>query len=156
MESTHERKTNAGAGVKTTRVSTSVSFAGLKKIVTDIDVPTLAAGSWVLHFYPDRFLLGKGGQFTEHHYEELRGSTSVTRFVETGTLPSDAIVVDHTWTYVNVRGGPDRRYKDNRKLPIALYGELTLAVDDVKLVWMVSNADVPKRLHKALRRAGAK
>ncbi|MFC0863819.1 hypothetical protein ACFHYQ_16060 [Sphaerimonospora cavernae] len=156
VESTYERKTNAGAGVKSTRVAASVSFAGLSKIVTDVEVPTLAAGPWVLHFYPDRFLLGNNGRFTEHRYEELRGSTSVTRFVETGTLPSDAVVVDYTWTYVNVRGGPDRRYKDNRKLPIALYGELTLVVDDVQLNWMVSNADVPKRLRKALRRAGAK
>ncbi|MER6831482.1 hypothetical protein ABT352_36210 [Streptosporangium sp. NPDC000563] len=156
VESGYERKTNAGAGVKTTRVSASVSFSGLSKIVTDVEVPTLAAGPWMLHFYPDRFLIGNSGRFTEHRYEELRASADVTRFVESSTLPSDAVVVDHTWTYVNVRGGPDRRYKDNRKLPIALYGELTLYTGDVKLHWMVSHADVPKRLRKVLRKIGVK
>ena len=34
-------------------------------------------------------------------------------------------MVDRTWRYVNKRGGPDRRFKDNRELPIALYEEIT-------------------------------
>ena len=35
--------------------------------------------------------------------------------------------VGQTWQYVNVKGGPDRRYKNNRVLPIMRYGTLEFA-----------------------------
>jgi len=34
--------------------------------------------------------------------------------------------VGQTWQYVNVKGGPDRRYKYNPMLPIMLYGSFDL------------------------------
>ena len=37
--------------------------------------------------------------------------------------PRDARQVDTTWRFVNKNGGPDRRFKDNRQLPVMLYGE---------------------------------
>lgn len=36
-------------------------------------------------------------------------------------MPGDARVVDHTWKHPNKNGGPDRRFKDNRQIPICLY-----------------------------------
>jgi uncharacterized tellurite resistance protein B-like protein len=36
-------------------------------------------------------------------------------------------VVDHTWQYVNKSGGPDRRFNNNRQIPICLYEELWLS-----------------------------
>lgn len=154
--SPHERKANAGAGVKTTRLPASISFSRFRGIDTDVSAPTLIAGPWVVHFYPDRILLGRNGRFTEHRYEELHVEADVTRFVEESALPSDAVVVDYTWKYVNARGGPDRRYKDNRRLPIALYGELTLEIGDTRLVWMISVADLPGRLCTVLQGVGAR
>ncbi len=41
-------------------------------------------------------------------------------------MPGDAKVVDRTWRFVNKTGGPDKRFKDNRELPIALYEEIEL------------------------------
>lgn len=37
-----------------------------------------------------------------------------------------ATVVDQTWRYANRKGGPDRRFNDNRELPIGLYGKIDL------------------------------
>ncbi|MCC5928100.1 MAG: DUF4236 domain-containing protein [Cyclobacteriaceae bacterium] len=45
-------------------------------------------------------------------------------FAETDTLPADAQVVDHTWFRANKDGSPDRRFKDNYKIPICLYGQI--------------------------------
>jgi hypothetical protein len=42
-------------------------------------------------------------------------------------VPPDAVQVDTTWQYVNKRGGPDRRFKNNRRLPVMRYGEVDLA-----------------------------
>lgn len=41
-------------------------------------------------------------------------------------VPRDAKIVDYTWKYVNKDGSPDKRFKDNRKLPICLYGSIHL------------------------------
>lgn len=46
------------------------------------------------------------------------------RFIEEETPPADAAVVDQTWRQVNRKGGPDRRFNNNRELPIGrLYGK---------------------------------
>jgi hypothetical protein len=37
--------------------------------------------------------------------------------------------VGNTWKYVNKSGGPDRRFNDNRQLPICAYSEYTLTSD---------------------------
>lgn len=60
-------------------------------------------------------------------YENLRSVATVQRFVEDGAVPSDSLVLGHTWQYVNIKGGPDRRFKNNRQLPILRYGRLTLS-----------------------------
>lgn len=57
-------------------------------------------------------------------YSTLKVEISPSRFIESELVPSDAKVVGQTWKYVNKDGGPDRRFKDNRKIPIALYEEL--------------------------------
>jgi hypothetical protein len=36
-------------------------------------------------------------------------------------------LVDKTWSYINKKGGPDRRFKDNRELPVCLYDQVRLA-----------------------------
>ena len=59
-------------------------------------------------------------------YTELVIERGPVQFVEDGSVPPDAKIVDHTWQYENKRGGPDRRFKDNRKLPIALYEDIRL------------------------------
>lgn len=62
-------------------------------------------------------------------YSNLKISIESTRFIEDGSVPRDAKVVDKTWKYVNKRGDPDKRFKDNRELPIALYEDLNFTSD---------------------------
>ena len=49
---------------------------------------------------------------------------ATTRFIEDGLVPLDAEVVDHTWHFVNKEGGPDKRFSNNRQLPIVLYEQV--------------------------------
>jgi len=48
------------------------------------------------------------------------------QFVEEERLPEDSERVGHTWRYVNKDGGPDRRFSNNPRLPVMLYGRLDL------------------------------
>ena len=34
------------------------------------------------------------------------------------------------WKYVNKNGGPDRRFNDNRQIPVCRYGEINLKSSD--------------------------
>jgi len=36
----------------------------------------------------------------------------------------------YTWKYVNKKGDPDKRFKDNRKIPIVLYECTVFFVDN--------------------------
>jgi hypothetical protein len=57
-------------------------------------------------------------------YGDVQVDCRQTRFIEDGAPPSDAMVVGETWQYLNRKGGPDRRFKNNRQLPVCLYGEI--------------------------------
>jgi hypothetical protein len=48
-----------------------------------------------------------------------------TPFIESEGVPGDAQTVGRTWQYVN-KSGPDRRFKNNPELPIALSEEIQL------------------------------
>jgi hypothetical protein len=62
------------------------------------------------------------GNYGTVAYESLSVSFAPTRFIEEQGVPQDAQVLDHTWRFVNKRGGPDRRFSNNVQLPIAQYG----------------------------------
>lgn len=128
VSTTHQRKTNAGAGAIVSRVPTTAHLDGPARLSTNVVVPSLVAGKVSLYLLPDRVLVHEGGHFTDVTYDELHVESAQTRFVETaGPLLSDALQVDQTWRYVNVKGGPDRRFKDNPVLPVVLYGGLYLS-----------------------------
>lgn len=59
-------------------------------------------------------------------YSDFRISVSSVRFVETDPVPKDAQVVGQTWQYVNKNGTPDQRYKNNKQIPLCLYGQVFL------------------------------
>lgn len=52
------------------------------------------------------------------------------RYVESESVPGDARIIDQTWQYVNKKGGPDKRFKNNRQLPICAYSQLNLSTSD--------------------------
>lgn len=61
------------------------------------------------------------------HIPISRFCRAIRDLFEEGTLPHDAKVVDRTWQYVNKNGGPDRRFNNNRELPVCLYEDLKLS-----------------------------
>jgi len=83
-------------------------------------------GRGQLYFLPDTILYQDGVGYGAIAYSDLRLAQGFTRFIENGGVPADATVVDHTWRYVNKNGGPDRRFNNNRQLPVLQLGVLVL------------------------------
>ena len=72
------------------------------------------------------------------------------RFIEDGQIPSDAQVVGQAWAKSNKDGSPDRRFRDNCQIPIALYGSVTFTSPSGLLEeFQTSNAELAKRFTKA-------
>jgi tetratricopeptide (TPR) repeat protein len=125
--SVRDRKYHAGANLSIRRTTISASFKEAPGVRSNVTIPALPLSDNTLYFFPDRILvLGRTG-WGAIDWDSLRANYSSTRFIEDQSVPSDAAVVDHTWRYVNRDGGPDRRFNNNHKIPVCLYGEMTLS-----------------------------
>jgi hypothetical protein len=129
----------------------SLRSGGPPGIKTNIQVPAIPAGRQTLYFFPDRVLVFEGSSVGVIEYNELRLEPTNVRFIELGRLPPDAEVVDHTWKYVNKKGGPDRRFKDNRQLPVALYGEMWMrSTSGLNNALQTSNKEAPQHFAEGI------
>lgn len=126
VRTTYQLKVNSGASTIVSRARLAIGMNGPKQLRTNITVPTLRAGKAALYFLPDRLLVGDGKRYSDVAYKTLSARTSNGRFIESDRRPNDARQIDTTWRFVNVKGGPDRRFNNNRQLPVMLYGNLDL------------------------------
>jgi hypothetical protein len=122
----YDRKYHAGASQLVRRSLTTVREQAPPYVTTNVPVHAIKAGRNSLFLFPDRLLIYNGSDIGAISYASLEIAADTTRFIEESSVPADAHVVDYTWRYVNKSGGPDRRFSNNRQLPICLYDELTL------------------------------
>ncbi|WP_217605210.1 hypothetical protein [Chitinophaga sp. GbtcB8] len=94
--------------------------------ITNVKVPNINLRNTELYFFPERLIIKRGNHFAAIFYKFLTIDSKITRFIEEEPLSSDAVVVGHTWKYLNKNGTPDRRFNDNRQLPICSYSEYTI------------------------------
>lgn len=121
MGHTNDWKHNAGADSLVRRKKISLSKGQPSYIKTNISVPIIPLGEHTLYFFPERILVFEKEKVGAVPYESLNIEISQTKFIETEGVPLDSKIIDQTWKYVNKKGGPDRRFKDNCQLPVALY-----------------------------------
>lgn len=122
----HDRKYNAGASDVIDRKATTIEISSPHFLKTNIKTLAVSVGHQTLYFFPDRILVFDRGRVGAVGYNELHIDVSPSRFIESSTPPADAEIVDHTWQYVNKKGGPDKRFANNVQLPICRYEELHL------------------------------
>ena len=126
----NNRRVNAGAGRLLKRIVCKIEKGAPYYIKTNVETIQI-----VLHnrerliILPDKVFFVRKNKVGLIDYSDFKITTSSTRFVETEAVPKDAKVVDYTWQYVNNNGTPDRRFKNNRRLPICLYGQVFLRSD---------------------------
>ena len=82
---------------------------------------------------------------------ELSVSFSLTQFVEQEVVPADSRKVGEVWERANKDGSRDKRYSDNRVLPLMEYGELTFkSSSGVLEKFLISNATAASRFNDSL------
>jgi DNA polymerase-3 subunit epsilon len=147
----YQWKVNAGASKIVRTVPARTSMRGPQILATNINVPTIQAARRSLYFMPDRVLLQEGSAYTDIPYESLTFDVRQTRWIESSSVPGDAPIIDHTWAYVNKGGGPDRRFRNNRQIPIIRVGELHLSnANGFKATYQLSNPEAAPAFGRAL------
>lgn len=138
-----DRKYSSGAGQSVHRVpcvsSSEVPFP------FKCNVPTISFKSKkeTLLFLPDKLFIIQGRSVGALNYSDIQITANASQFVEDSGVPKDAVIVDWTWKYVNKSGGPDRRFKNNPKFPVCLYGNLHLTADSgLNTIIMFSNVNL--------------
>jgi Protein of unknown function (DUF4236) len=123
----YDKKYHAGASNLLQRKPTSITKAEPPFVKTNVETIAIGVGRQTLYFFPDRVLVYDVNGVGAVNYSSLQISVNPTRFIEEDGVPRDAEVVDRTWRYVNKSGGPDKRFKDNRQIPICRYEQISLS-----------------------------
>jgi hypothetical protein len=122
-----DRKYHAGASGVVRRKQVSLTTGAPPLVKTNVEVPLVPVGKQVLAFMPDRLLVFESAAVGAISYSTLNLNVAESQFIEEEGLPQDATVVGRTWRYVNKKGGPDRRFKDNREIPICAYEQIHMS-----------------------------
>jgi hypothetical protein len=127
VRTTTQYKVNSGVDSIVKRKAGKVNTDGPRELVTNIAVPSFHCGDYQLFLLPDRVLVKHRRTFADLPYQELSVFMDALRFHEKGAVPRDSQQIGTTWQFVNKKGGPDRRYKNNPRLRIMQYGRLTFS-----------------------------
>lgn len=147
-------KANAGAFRNISRINAAVRIVKAKRSTgfrVKADVPTalIQSNKCKVLFIPSGILIKKGIKFVAYSYDEVNLISSTTNFIEKGSVPRDAEIIRRTWQFVNKNGTPDRRYKNNRQLPVCLYGTLAIRGVNINIELQTSNKLVTRNIDRA-------
>lgn len=120
-------RVNAGAGTNLKRGRVYFSYAKAPrylKIINDLKVYQLSIGATRYIFLPDKILVVGFLQVGALRYHDISISLEYTQFVETEIAPKDATFLYNTWQYVNNNGTPDRRFNNNKQIPVYAYEKI--------------------------------
>lgn len=136
------RKYSAGASEVVNRTACIVTTKPPFPFKTNVKVASFKSGKEILLFLPDKLFVIQGSNVGALSYDDIVVYTHTTRFIESEVVPKDAQVVDYTYQYVNKSGESDQRFRNNRRLPVCLYGELELvSTSGLNTIIMYSNPD---------------
>jgi len=119
-------KVHAGASRSLNRAPCKIGKTSPYYLKTNVDLIQIKLKKETLLILPDKVFIIRGSKVGAVSYDDLQIQISSTNFVESEPVPKDAQVIGQTWQYVNKNGTPDKRYKNNRQLPICLYGVVRL------------------------------
>jgi len=100
----------------------------------------LPAASGDLRIYPSFLMIGDVPDIRLIDLDDCRIEYAGSDFIEHDSIPADAEQLGEAWHKSNKDGSPDRRFRDNRELPLVRYGHLEFTSgDEILAVYQVSN-----------------
>lgn len=108
-----------------------------------------------VYFLPDKVLVVSKMNVGAISYSDIGLEFDTVRYIETDTVPEDAKIVDQTWLKVNNNGTPDKRFKNNRIVPVCEYGNIFIkSCTGLHIELMCSNYETISEMQNLARRFG--
>ncbi|MBC2169907.1 DUF4236 domain-containing protein [Listeria booriae] len=146
-ESQLNQKTSGGASRGVNRIPSKAIAKPPYFLKTNVKPFGLKLRKQKLFFLPDKLLIISGRKVGALNYADIRMGLGTTNFVETDAVPKDAHILGHTWLKVNKNGSPDKRFKNNRQVPVCQYGEVRIESGNALHVeLMCSNLTTVKKM----------
>lgn len=139
VSSQRNTELKSAAGTSIDRKAVTLYTGVFDFIKSDFDIPIFATPDAAMYYLYPRFIIkaSSATSFEVYPIKDVKIDYSQTRFIESETVPTDSIVLDHTHRYVNKYGGPDRRFANNPLYPVVAYGEVS--IDVFGLTYQFSN-----------------
>lgn len=145
------KKVEAGASRTVKRKPFKLSSKVPFFLKTNLKIITLNLQKEKMIILPDKILIIRGTKVGAEDYDNISISISSTEFIEHQIVPRDTEVLYHTWQYVNKDGGPDKRFKNNRQLPVCKYGVIRLKSESgINIELQFSNYRIANQLKNTL------
>ena len=121
-------KTRSTASQTYERVKTSFSLQELPGIKSTFNALCLQNNNGAdIYIYPGFLVMFNSEEnFGILELNKIDILYSETNFIESEQRPSDSEIVKYVWEKANKNGSRDKRFADNRQLPVMKYGEITL------------------------------
>lgn len=154
-ESSLNRKTSGGASRGVKRISAK-AISKLPFFVTSNVQPFgLKLRKQKVYFLPDKMLVVSSLNVGAINYSDIKMDLGESRFVETDPVPKDANILGYTWLKVNKNGTRDKRYKNNRQVPVCQYGRVDIqSSSGLRIELMCSNIETVKEMRQSASAIG--
>lgn len=101
-----------------------------------------------LYILPDKVIFVRKAQVGAVNISSINMSCNYSDFRWYDAVPSDTVVTGYSWQYVNKNGSPDKRYKDNRQVPICKFGYMEItSPEGINIMLYTSNYDKAKAFY---------
>jgi hypothetical protein len=149
-ENTLNIKINGGASRGVNRISAKAIGKLPSYIRSNIQPFGLKLRKQKVYFLPDKLLIISHTNVGALNYSDVNMNFGTTYFVETDAVPKDAHIVGQTWLKVNKNGTPDKRFKNNRQIPVCEYGKVLInSGTGLNIELMCSNSDTVKKMQES-------
>lgn len=141
----------SSAGISITRKEISLDVGIFNYIKSEFDIPILRGNDNAMYYIYPKYIIKafSSSKFDVFPIENVKIKYHKSRFIENETVPSDSVILEYTYQYVNKNGGPDKRYAYNPQLPVVAYGEIEIASFD--LTFQISNAEATENFVNAFK-----
>lgn len=101
----------------------------------------LTIGTSKYIFLPDKIIVLGFLNVGAISYCDINITLEPINFVETEVRPIDALFLYYTWLYVNNNGTPDRRFNNNRQIPVYRYTKIFIKSNNGLNLHLMSSSE---------------
>ena len=132
-------KENGGIGLIYERIPVKIRYKTPYYIRANSKVLQIKLDDYSLVILPEHYIIRKRSEVGIIEASTVIITMETSPYAELEYVPDDTEILYRTWKYVNKDGSKDKRYKDNKQIPICNYGLIHLEFDTGYKILLLSS-----------------